>query len=110
MDFKRKWFRNNISEIIECGNLDLLIWFKNNGLELYSDICAEAAYYGRLDILEWAKSNDCPWDKQTVFNAIYGDNLELFKWVVDNGCEIDEICRLYAEIKGEFGDYLKRLS
>jgi hypothetical protein len=99
--------------IIECavynGNLDVLIWIKNNNAHRWEMVCQRvrlcfiAANGGKLKILQWLRSKDggnCRWDKQTCQYAAHAGHFELLKWAHQNGCPWDEFTCAYAALKG----------
>ena len=86
------------------GNLDVLIWVKNNDRQTwqwyYTDCyylfpcnevfpCNEAAKGDQLKVLQWLRSKDggeCHWDEYTCrIVAEYG-HFNMLKWAHQNGC------------------------
>ena len=54
----------------ESGQLEVLIWAKENGCEFDEEIFATAAKSGKLDIIQWLQENGCPRNEKTCVNAV----------------------------------------
>jgi hypothetical protein len=49
------------------GELDVLIWLKDNGCPLTDLVCSYAAEHNRTEILEWLKENEV-----VIYNSYFG--------------------------------------
>ncbi len=80
------------------GNLEMLIWAKENGYKLDGFVCINAAKNGQLNILKWAKENKCTWNYDTCIYAAKKGQLEVLKWAYENDYNILElhICKFAA--------------
>ena len=77
------WYAVNI------GNLEMIQYFKNSGVEVDPSICAEAAEQGHFEILKWMHENQCDWDSDTTTNAAKYGNLSILQWLIEVNCPID---------------------
>ena len=46
------------------GQLAALIWLREHGCELSSEVCDNAAGGGHLNILQWTRANAYPWNEE----------------------------------------------
>jgi len=93
---------------LQCGDLEMVKYFVDNG-ESVTAKCAEvAAEHGHLHCLRYLHSCDCPWTGSTYSAAFGSNSLACFRFAHENGCSkaefrwhknIDEInidCFVYA--------------
>ena len=100
--------------IIKCavynGNLDVLMWIKNNNAQRWKmvcqsvQLCDKAARGGKLKVLQWLRSQDggkCRWDENTCRAAAADGHLEILIWAHQNGCPWNEWTCAYAAREGQ---------
>jgi len=77
------------------GNVEMFEYIKNNYRNIEYTICtfANAALNGNLENMIWLKENGCLWNEKTFENAASNGNLENMKWLKENGCPISEYTR-----------------
>ena len=73
----------------EKGNLDMLKFLHENGIEWSDKCCEYTAKEGQLDTLKYCHENGAPWDQQSSINAALNDDIEMLKYLHEEGCPID---------------------
>ena len=95
--------------VISCtsynGNMDVLVWIKNNNRSKWEEQChnvrngnyyfnvmpcVEAAKGGQLEVLQWLHQNGSPSNVHTCRAAAEDGHFEILKWLHQNGCPWDE--------------------
>jgi len=56
---------------------------------MYEETCTYAAMRGNLDILIWLREQGCPWNGRTLFYARKHKHSDLYSWALSNGCPND---------------------
>lgn len=76
----------DVISIIEDGNLDVLIWYKENKPDFtYNEsMMNRAVSKGRLHIVQWLRSQNppCPWNSNTIYYAIQHNQIDTLKWLM----------------------------
>lgn len=73
----------------ENGNLENLIWLRQNGCEMVAATFTKAIEFKHNHVIEWLKNIECPFDSNTFIAAAKRTNLEMLKWLKDNNCKYD---------------------
>ena len=60
-------------------------WKKVRGVDIWNNLCADAARDGQLSILRWARQQGCRWSVFTSCNAAENGHLHVLKWLWKNG-------------------------
>jgi hypothetical protein len=68
------------------GNLDMLKYCFENGCEVGTGTCAEAAKYGNLDCLKYLRSKNCPWNSWVCKDAHENNHIDILTYAVKNKC------------------------
>jgi hypothetical protein len=63
-----------------------------------SRLCQRAARRGNLDFLIWLRDNNCPWDSDCTSEAALGGHMQLLEWAVQQGCPLHS-CSLVRALK-----------
>ena len=83
-------FRNDDTCVmaIRKGHFELLKWaYEKDACSLGGyRACDSAACGGYFDILKWLRDRECEWGSWTCTSAAIGGHLEILKWCRDNGC------------------------
>lgn len=71
-------------------------------------LCREISRNGNVDLLIWARQNGCLWDEYTCTFAALNNHLSLLKYAVHNGCpHFDNLYRI--ALRGRYAEMLKWL-
>lgn len=85
-------FRIDIASVNACrkGDIEILQYLIENGLELTSCLTIEAARGGQFECLKWLVSKGCPLSYfETAFAALSG-RIDIIEWLLKQGCELDD--------------------
>ncbi len=80
----------NTIALIKSSKLQVIEYYKDNGLGWDDRTCYEAAKKGDLDCLQFAHENECKWDKETCQIAAKKGDLDCLKYLHKNGCPWDK--------------------
>jgi hypothetical protein len=66
------------------GNLDMLKYCCENGCEVNTGTCANAAKNGNLACLEYLRSKNCPWDERVCKDTHEHNHMDILTYAVKN--------------------------
>jgi archaellum component FlaC len=78
------WITSDIAAIL--GNLEMLKYCVENGCEVHTGTCAEAAKFGNLECLKYLREKNCPWDDQTVQDAHENNHIACLTYAIQQKC------------------------
>ena len=88
------------------GQMEVLVWLRENNYPWDWRICEAAARGGHLEVLKYGKEHGRDWDEWACSGAARGGHLELLKYLYEHGCRWDEeTC--YAAARGGHLEVLK---
>ena len=71
------------------GQMEVLVWLRENNCPWNEWTCYAAARGGHLDVLKYAHEKSCPWDERSCRIAAYGGHLDVMKYAHAKGCTWD---------------------
>ena len=88
------WLKENFQlKILDCPapNLEVYQWLLSNGYECSNaSITQTAAETGNLEMLKWLKENGVIFPENIIDHAFVNSNLELIKWLKEIGYEMNK--------------------
>ena len=63
------------------------------------ETCSFAARNGNLEALIYARNNDCPWDEDTLSYAVNHNHIDVVKYCLENICPTGNTACFYAVCK-----------
>lgn len=75
---------NCCSFAARAGNIETLIWLRQNGHPWGEKTCNAAVQYGQLETLKWLRKNNCPINDETYFIAARTGSFEIVRWLNAN--------------------------
>ena len=75
------------SNVAACkGNLDMLKYCCENGCEVGTGTCVNAAKYSNLACLKYLRAKNCPCDERTCKQAHENNHMDVLTYAVKNKC------------------------
>lgn len=97
-----------LTTAIEYGNLNIVKYLVENGIEVYDIDFNTAAYEGHLDIVKYLFNENTD-TTYTISEAIFGKHsIDVIKFLVENGVNISHLDIIYSIDNGyyDIADYL----
>jgi hypothetical protein len=65
---------------------DVIIWLREEGIQLDPMAIGFAASRGHLELIKWLRSEGAPWDSISYEMAARDGHLDVLKWLLAEGC------------------------